>query len=907
MSSEEETALTNQQRWVHLIDDEGNFANQSFGNFIVKENLEDKGNDYLTLAIFGGQSSGKSTLLNMLFSTDFPTMNASIGRTQTTKGIMLSKAKASDLVILDMEGTDSIQREKSESELTFETFERKLSLFGFAVADAIIVNINNSDIGRFYASNYSLLRIVFELDLQLFAGSRKSKTLLIFAVRDYDKASPFESLIGHIRNDISSIWEKIAKPDEFADSKETDFFNFEFIWLPHKNLCPQEFEERVDLLKPLFLNPSSDGYVFRDIESKNVPIDGLEHYALNIWDTIQDNKDLDIPTQKEMVARYRCEEISNECLPPFSKNVSEWQEEIDKENLINDLGSKASSLMTEILEEYDKKTHLYMKKVVKEKRTELEEKMNSQIKELFMKVLTILHSKAYAKYQTELTAVLPSSDSEVISDFSSTCNKIQTQVKEYFETEARNAMIPEEDWDYMPVLRKLIVDIGKYTQEERKIQLNRLLGITKKLAVKKIEPQVKRLITDPPEDMWPQLRDLHQKTIDQEKSHLQELLSGFDPQKNEVGNIIDDVSNRIKSHIKKSIKTALTILSNTMMNRFSNTFRYNENNLPIVWQNVEHIHQQFNTAKSRAVQILDIFFLNRMESEQLDDVHLKVKDSEDDANAIELPSDIDRSCLLLSEEDSKITYVSFMSQCKQQFAEAQREMLEKRTQIPKWFWILILALGWNEIVAILTRPWLFLLMILVTALLAISVLRSYLESYVHQNPILRMYLEPVLQKLPNFTANFTSADQAESHDTSTNQSPTEAQDKETGKEQQTEQGSPSSKNAKSPSLSESSPIASSSPSPSKSPATSPSNLLNQRAFEENTSPAVTSESSTPGDRHSRSFSMPQHIMANMEDLEFDDDDNDTSVNGISLTPSNTLRRRKKEMKNDFNEEKENDS
>ena len=47
--------------------------------------LTDKGLDYKIIAIFGSQSSGKSTLLNGLFNTDFAVMNED-SRSQTTKG-----------------------------------------------------------------------------------------------------------------------------------------------------------------------------------------------------------------------------------------------------------------------------------------------------------------------------------------------------------------------------------------------------------------------------------------------------------------------------------------------------------------------------------------------------------------------------------------------------------------------------------------------------------------------------------------------------------------------------------------------------------------------------------------------------------------------------------------------------
>ena len=51
--------------------------------------LMSRGNDYSIVAILGAQSSGKSTLLNLLFNTEFKVMDAARGRARTTHGVWL--------------------------------------------------------------------------------------------------------------------------------------------------------------------------------------------------------------------------------------------------------------------------------------------------------------------------------------------------------------------------------------------------------------------------------------------------------------------------------------------------------------------------------------------------------------------------------------------------------------------------------------------------------------------------------------------------------------------------------------------------------------------------------------------------------------------------------------------------
>ena len=94
------------------------------------------GKNYNTIAIIGAQSSGKSTLLNKLFDTNFEIMSADKGRGQTTKGIWMSCHLKTKMLILDCEGTDSKERGESRHK-----FEHCSSLFALAIADVLMLNM----------------------------------------------------------------------------------------------------------------------------------------------------------------------------------------------------------------------------------------------------------------------------------------------------------------------------------------------------------------------------------------------------------------------------------------------------------------------------------------------------------------------------------------------------------------------------------------------------------------------------------------------------------------------------------------------------------------------------------------------------------------------------------------------
>ena len=102
--------------------------------YLAKWDLLDKGFAYDVVAVFGSQSTGKSTLLNRLFGTTFDVMDES-KRQQTTKGIWMGPSQYSNTLVMDVEGTDG--RERGED----QDFERKSALFSLASTEVLIVNL----------------------------------------------------------------------------------------------------------------------------------------------------------------------------------------------------------------------------------------------------------------------------------------------------------------------------------------------------------------------------------------------------------------------------------------------------------------------------------------------------------------------------------------------------------------------------------------------------------------------------------------------------------------------------------------------------------------------------------------------------------------------------------------------
>lgn len=101
------------------------------------------------------------------------------------------------------------------------------------MADVLLINMWTNDVGRYGASNYGLLKVIFEVNLKLF--DQKSAKKLLFILRDFDdRGNNGERIKTILLNDISKIWNEIYKPDKFKDARAEQFFQFEFAMMPHK-------------------------------------------------------------------------------------------------------------------------------------------------------------------------------------------------------------------------------------------------------------------------------------------------------------------------------------------------------------------------------------------------------------------------------------------------------------------------------------------------------------------------------------------------------------------------------------------------------------------------------------------------------------------------------------------------
>ncbi|XVF83672.1 hypothetical protein PTKIN_Ptkin16aG0509200 [Pterospermum kingtungense] len=292
--------MQNKYNTMQVIGGEGDLNVGGLEEFMLKTELSKCGLSYAVVAIMGPQSSGKSTLLNHLFRTNFREMDALQGRNQTTQGIWMEKCEGIEpfIVAMDLEGGDGSERGEDDT-----VFERQSALFALAIADIVIINMWCHEVGREQAANKPLLRTVFQAMMSLF---KARKTTLLFVLRD-KTTTPIEILEQTVTRDAKRIWDSVRKDTSHINTPLSEFFHVEVVALPHFELQKDLFREKVALLSQRLVNSISEG-----LAGDRQPVVSASEFSFStqqIWKTIKENKNLDLPSHKIMVAKIRCEDI----------------------------------------------------------------------------------------------------------------------------------------------------------------------------------------------------------------------------------------------------------------------------------------------------------------------------------------------------------------------------------------------------------------------------------------------------------------------------------------------------------------------------------------------------------------------------------------------------------------------
>ncbi|XP_028204177.1 protein ROOT HAIR DEFECTIVE 3 homolog 1-like [Glycine soja] len=586
---------------TQLIDGDGAFNVAGIENFMKEVKLSECGLSYAVVSIMGPQSSGKSTLLNSLFCTNFTEMDAFKGRSQTTRGIWMARCVGIEpcTLVMDLEGTDG--RERGEDDTTFE---KQSALFALAISDIVLINMWCHDIGREQAANKPLLKTVFQVMMRLFSPR---KTTMLFVIRDKTK-TPLENLEPVLREDIQKIWDSVPKPDAHKETPLSEFFIVEVVALSSFEEKEEQFKEQVANLRQRFYHSIAPGGLAGDRRGV-VPASGFSFSAQEIWKIIKENKDLDLPAHKVMVATVRCEEIANEKYDLFATN-KDWceLEEAVQSGPISEFGKKLNSLLIACLSEYDAEANYFDEGVRSAKQKQLQEKLFQLVQPTFQIVLGHMRSGILDKFKEAFDKALNGGEG-----FSSAANKCIEIYMAQFDEGCADVVIEIANWDTSKVREKLQRDIDAHVASVRASKMSELVSSYEEKLKEALSAPVETLLDAANSDTWPSIRKLLNHETQSAVSGFCVELIRFDVDEQTKKSMIVSLDDYAKGVIEAKAREEAGRVLIRMKDRFLTLFSHDSDSMPRIWTGKEDVRAITKSARSSCLKLLSVMAVIRLE------------------------------------------------------------------------------------------------------------------------------------------------------------------------------------------------------------------------------------------------------------------------------------------------------
>ncbi|KAG5011588.1 hypothetical protein JHK82_023782 [Glycine max] len=403
----------------------------------------------------------------------------------------------------------------------------------------------------------------------------KQSALFALAISDI---TPLENLEPILREDIQKV--EVTALSSYEDKED-------------------KFKEEVAQLRQRFFHSIAPGGLAGDRRGV-VPASAFSISAQQIWKVIRENKDLDLPAHKVMVATVRCEEIANEKLNQLrsDKGWLELEEAIEL-GPVRGFGEKLSSIIDACLSQYDEEAIFFDEAVRNAKQKQLESKALDLVYPAYTTLLGHIRSKALDDFKTKLEQSLNNGEG-----FASSVRTWTQSTMLEFDKASADAAIRQANWGASKVRDKLHRDIDSHTSS---VCSAKLLEITtnfeKKLAKALAEP-VESLFEAGGKDTWLSIRELLKRETETAVSEFSASVAGFELDEETVGRMQQSLRDYARKVVENKARDEAGKILIRMKDRFSTVFNHDNDSLPRVWTGKEDIRAITRDARSASLKLL---------------------------------------------------------------------------------------------------------------------------------------------------------------------------------------------------------------------------------------------------------------------------------------------------------------
>ena len=474
---------------------------------------------------------------------------------------------------------------------------------------------------------------------------------------------------------------------------------------------------------------------------RRIPADGFPIYAQNVWEQIDSNKDLDLPTQQELLAQFRCDEISREVLIPFDEVIvplEEKQGTATKAGLpavIADMGRIMISARSTAMKSFEEEASRYHKGVFKRKQAELEAKIDGRLKTLFQGQLSAAHKSGLHEFREAVSSAVKNGQKKGANyDFHQIVQSEKQKAITQFEKDARNTVIEGAPWSsYQQELTLFRKDLDKVSSQLRKDEMRRLATRIERWVRTRLGESVGvefnklgsgRGGSGAPEsgekpasekDLWDRIWNVFTDTVEHAEKRFTERARSFDASPEEVDVGLWRLRRKswgvLRAKLDEEMMAGNLLLK--LRENFEDKFRYDDEGVPRIWRPTDDIEGIYTRARESTLELIPLlsrFKLSRTSAAPPLDAWIGTAPAsvtpadEEDLHPIGGVDDdegksIEEEMTILSDAKRQDLSTRFKKTADGVYVEAKRSAIGGVTQVPLYFYGLLLALGWNEIVA----------------------------------------------------------------------------------------------------------------------------------------------------------------------------------------------------------------
>ena len=535
-------------------------------------------------------------------------------------------------------------------------------------------------------------------------------------------------------------------------SKIEDYFDFAFAALPHKILQPDRFVSEVEKLGTRFRegfrdsrrdafkgDQESEG-VFLSEYHRRIPADGFSIYAQQVWDQIVNNKDLDLPTQQELMAQFRCDEISREVLEGFDEMIIPFENKqaegtrMGQPEVLGGLGAAMRTARMKTVKAFETEASRYHKGVYARKKGELESKIDGRLKVLFQGQLSAAHKSGVKDFSDAVSAAVKAGQKKGGSyDFAEIVEREKKNALSKYDKEAKGVLVEGAPWsNYKQEMSLYQKDLNEVSGRLRREEMRRLATRVERWVRSRLGESVGlefnalgsgRGGSGAPEtgergketEIWDRIWSVFIKTVQEAERRFTDRAKSFDASTGEVDVGLWRLRRKswgvLRAKIEEEMMEGNLLLK--LRENFEDKFRYDEAGVPRIWRPTDDIEGIYTKARESTLTLIPL--LSRFQSSHtstpppLDEWigHAPPEATpadEEDLTPIggvdeEEGKSLEEEMLILSDAKRQDVTTRFKKTADGVYVEAKRSAIGGMTQVPLYFYGLLLALGWNEIVA----------------------------------------------------------------------------------------------------------------------------------------------------------------------------------------------------------------